>query len=82
MKPKTQDTTAFELFQTHFHQILNTEHPLVQLADKIDWPRFEAAFADSYRQEFGAPGKAMRLMVGLAYLKFAFNESDESVIDR
>lgn len=82
MKPKPQDTIAFELFQAHFNQILNTEHPLVRLADKIDWPRFDAALADSYCEELGAPGKALRLMVGLQYLKFAFNESDESVVDR
>ncbi len=82
MKPKSQDATAFELFQAHFDQILNPEHPLVQLADQIDWLRFDAAFADSYCEELGAPGKAIRLMVGLQYLKFAFDESDESVVDR
>jgi len=82
MKPKSQDATAFELFQAHFDQILNTEHPLMQLAGQIDWARFDVAFADSYNEELGAPGKAIRLMVGLQYLKFAFNESDESVVDR
>ena len=82
MKPKSQDADAFELFQSHFSQILNREHPLVRLADKLDWPRFEAAFADSYCEELGAPGKAIRLMVGLQYLKYAFNESDESLVDR
>ena len=82
MKPKTQDATAFELFQARFSQILNPEHPLVRLADKIDWPRFDVAFADSYCEELGAPGKAIRLMVGLQYLKFTFDESDESVVDR
>ena len=82
MKPKDQDATAFELFQAHFKQILNPEHPLIRLADKIDWPRFDAAFADSYCEELGAPGKAIRLMVGLQYLKYAFDESDESVVER
>ena len=82
MKPKSQDASAFELFQAHFSQILNADHPLVQLADKLDWPRFDADFADSYCEELGAPGKAIRLMVGLQYLKFAFNESDESLVDR
>jgi len=82
MKPKTQDFSAFELFQAHFDQILNCEHPLVRLANQIDWPRFDAALADSYNKELGAPGKATRLMVGLQYLKYVFNESDESVVDR
>ena len=54
----------------------------MRLADKIDWPRFDTAFADSYNDELGAPGKAIRLMVGLQYLKYAFDESDESLLDR
>ena len=82
MQPKPQPADAFQLFRAHFKQILNLEHPLVQLADQIDWPRFDAAFADSYSEELGAPGKAIRLMVGLHYLKYAFNESDESVVAR
>ncbi|NOX58943.1 MAG: hypothetical protein GXP29_08815 [Planctomycetes bacterium] len=57
MKPKSQDSTAFELFQAHFNQILNPDHPLIQLAGQIDWARFDAAFADSYRDDLGAPGK-------------------------
>ena len=82
MKPKTQPTDAFHLFQAHFSQLLNLEHPLILLADRIDWPRFDAAFADSYSEELGAPAKAIRLMVGLQYLKYTFNESDESVVER
>ena len=82
MKPKPQPADAFQLFQAHFKQILNLEHPLVQLADKIDWRRFDVAFADSYSEDLGAPAKAIRLMVGLQYLKYTFNESDESVVER
>lgn len=82
MKPKAQPLSAFQLFQAHFHQILNPEHELIQLANKIDWPRFERAFADSYSPDLGAPAKAIRLMVGLHYLKYTFNESDESVVQR
>ena len=82
MTPKPQPQDAFELFRSHFNQILNPDHPLILLANQIDWPRFDAAFADCYSPDMGAPGKAIRLMVGLHYLKHAFNESDESVIDR
>lgn len=32
--------------------------------------------------DFGAPAKAVRLMVGLHYLKHTFNESDESLLER
>jgi len=82
MPPKPQNCDAFELFQSHFDQLLNPAHELVQLARKIDWGRFEAAFAGGYSPDMGAPAKATRLMVGLQYLKYTFNESDESVVER
>jgi len=82
MKPRPQRRDVFELFQAHFDQMLNPDHPLLQLAEKIDWPRFDVAFAASYSQEMGAPAKAIRLMVGLHYLKYTFNESDESLVAR
>jgi IS5 family transposase len=82
MKPKPQPRDVFELFQAHFDQILNPDHALLQLARKIDWPRFDVAFADSYSEDMGAPAKALRLMVGLHYLKYTFNKSDESLIER
>ena len=82
MPPKPQYRDAFELFQSHFDQLLNSAHELVQLAQKIDWERFEAGFAGGYSPDLGAPAKATRLMVGLQYLKYTFNESDESVVER
>ena len=82
MKPKTTATNQFDLFRAHFRQILNLEHPLCRLAASIDWPGFERQFADSYSEDMGRPGNAIRLMVGLHYLKHAFDESDESVVER
>jgi IS5 family transposase len=82
MPPKPQHRDAFELFQSHFDQLLNPAHELVQLAGKIDWDRFQAVFSASYSPDMGAPAKATRLMVGLQYLKYTFNESDESVVER
>jgi IS5 family transposase len=82
MQPKPLPRDAFELFQSHFDQLLNPAHELVQLARRIDWDRFEASFAVCYTQDMGAPAKATRLMVGLQYLKYTFNESDESVVAR
>ena len=43
---------------------------------------FDSQFIDCYSDDMGRPGNAIRLMVGLHYLKHAFDESDESVIDR
>jgi len=82
MPPKPQKRGAFELFQSHFDPLLNPAHELVQLAQKIDWDRFEAAFAGGYSPDLGAPAKATRRMVGLQDLKYTFNESDESVVGR
>lgn len=82
MKPKPQPRDAFELFQAHFDQMLNPNHELILLANKIDWSGMEAAFVDTYCPDFGAPAKAIRLMVGLHYLKYTFDESDESVVSR
>lgn len=82
MKPKTNSSNQLALFQANFKQILNLEHSLCLLANAIDWPVFDSHFADCYSDDMGRPGNAIRLMVGLHYLKHAFDESDESVIER
>jgi transposase, IS5 family len=83
MRPRSQaDGDQLDLFRAHFDQLLNPDHPLVILAQKIDWTRFEAAFAEFYTTDMGAPAKATRLLVGLHYLKHAFSESDESLVAR
>ncbi len=82
MKPKTRYQDALALFQAHFDQLLDYQNPLVLLADQIDWTHFDAVFADCYCPDMGAPAKAIRLMVGLHYLKHTFDESDESVVQR
>ena len=83
MKPRPRpESSQLELFQAQFDQLLNRNHPLCILARKIDWNRFDLALADCYSPETGAPGKDIRLLVGLHYLKHAFDESDESLLDR
>ncbi|TWT61316.1 transposase [Rubinisphaera italica] len=82
MKPKQRSQVSqLNLFQSHFDQLLNLP-PLCLLARKIDWHRFDLAFADCYSPEMGAPGKDIRLLVGLHSLKHTFNESDESLLER
>ncbi len=74
--------SPLHLFQSRLDQILNMKHPLVRLAQAIDWPVFEEEFGPCYCEGKGRPAKPARLMVGLHYLKHAFNESDESVVER
>jgi transposase, IS5 family len=82
MKPESTPADDLLLFQAHFDQLLNPHHPLIKLAGQIDWEAFDQQFGELYCPDNGAPAKATRLMVGLHYLKHAFDESDESVVAR
>jgi IS5 family transposase len=81
MRPKAA-TPQSELFGAHFRELLNHRHPLYVLAERIDWSQFDAAIDPCYAEELGRPGVNTRLMVGLLYLKHAYDESDESVVAR
>ena len=77
-------TDSFQpnLFGTDLLQQLDPADPLLQLAAVIPWRDFELAFSKHYTQELGAPGKPIRLMVGLLLLKQLEDLSDESVVLR
>ncbi len=82
MKPRKPESSPHEdLFRMKLEQLINQRHELCRLARVIDWQRCEAQFGALYAEE-GRPGIPVRLMVGLHYLKHAFNESDESVVAR
>jgi IS5 family transposase len=82
MKPKKSEPTPQEdIFRMKLEQLLNQRHELYRLAHRIDWSSFEEQFGALYA-EAGRPGVPVRLMVGLHYLKHAFDESDESVVAR
>ena len=77
MKPKKpQQQDQAELFRSRLDQILDHKHPLFLLANQIDWSVFDSKFGRLYADK-GRPALPTRLMVGLHYLKHAFNESDE-----
>lgn len=80
MKPRKPESSPHEdLFRTKLEQLINQRHELCRLAQVIDWPSCEQRFGALYADE-GRPGLPIRLLVGLEYLKHAFNESDESVV--
>lgn len=62
--------------------LLDSGHPLFQLAQRIDWQRFEIRFGAYFSSGTGRPALSTRLMVGLEYLKYTMNESDESVVEK
>ena len=82
MKPKrsAKVTPQGDLFRARLDQILNPRHPLYRLAGQIHWSVFEESLGAFYVEDKGRPGLPVRLMVGLHYLKHAFDESDESVV--
>ncbi|MFC1725512.1 IS5 family transposase [candidate division KSB1 bacterium] len=82
MQAKKQPKSQVDIFKSRLDQILDNGHPLFRLADSIDWGYFEKEFGAFYVENKGRPGKPIRLMVGLHYLKHTYDESDESVVDR
>ena len=84
MKPKKSAASDPQgsLFHVELVKILDMSHPLVLLAGQIDWVAFESALGSHFCENNGAPGKPVRLMVGLHYLKHAFNLSDELTVER
>jgi transposase, IS5 family len=68
------------LFNPLLKDIVNKSHALVLLADSICWSEFDedlsTCFADTGRESL--PG---RLMLGLHYLKYTYDMSDEAVLE-
>ena len=81
MKPKIPDNHP-DLFKSQLSQIINMSHPLIKLSNKINWNRLEGNINELYTDGPGQPPLPTRLLAGLHYLKYAFNESDESVVER
>lgn len=70
------------MFRSELKSILNLRHELCQLSELIDWNKFDNEFGRLFPSHTGKPATASRLVVGLFYLKHAFNLSDEELIDR
>ena len=81
MRPKVIEfQREQELFRTELVNLIEQRHALVKLAESIDWNAAAERFGALYAGGVGRPGVAIRLMVGLHYLKHAFNLSDELVV--
>ncbi len=82
MHAKKRVQSQEELFKSRLDQMLDPKHPLFRLANAIDWEYFEQEFGKFYVEKVGRPGKPIRILVGLHYLKNAYDESDESCVER
>jgi len=59
--------------------MLDSNDPLIALADTIGWELFDESF-EKYYSEDGRPAKPIRLMVGLLILKQLKDLSDEEIV--
>ena len=80
MGPKDKHPSTGDLFQQPLAELINLKHPLVKLAELIDWSVFETRWAEFFPSKTGRPASSPRLIAGLLYLQHTFACSDEDLI--
>jgi IS5 family transposase len=79
---KTEQNPQDDMFRNRLENMIDMRHPLVKLADAIDWEVFDREFGQLYQSKVGRPATRTRLIVGLTYLQFMYDLSDEAVVER
>src|SRR5438132_4314653 len=83
MRPKERrETGQTDLLRSRLDAIIDMGHPLVKLAQTIDWSFLEQRFGAVYEDKPGRPPLPTRLMAGLAILKHTYDLSDEVLCER
>jgi len=80
MGPKKRHPTSSDLFQQELVDQINLSHPLVKLAELIDWKEFEGSWAGFFPSKKGRPATPTRLVAGLLYLQHMYAYSDEALL--
>ena len=80
MGPKANSPQSQDLFRAELMEQINLKHPLVKLAQLIEWEKIDAICAHHFPSQRGRPAIASRLIAGLLYLQHAFDLSDEDVV--
>lgn len=78
-KPAAQEPDG--LFKTPLERFIDMRHPLVRLADRIDWEALDTRVAGCFG-DAGRPAVPTRFMLGMLILKATYNLSDEALFDR
>jgi transposase, IS5 family len=83
MKPKRRRKGPVQssLIKVFLKDIISDDHPLVKLADMVEWEVFEEKLGPTFCEYNGRPGLPIRMMVGLHYLKYTYSLSDEAVVE-
>jgi hypothetical protein len=79
---KPRDERQKDLFRPPLEAIVNLNHPLVRLAEEIDWSFLDGRFGSVCRVGPGQPPLPSRLIAGLFILKHMHNLSDEVLCAR
>ena len=64
MRPDKHGAPNGDLFRSSLEAILDMDHELVQLADLINWDRFDDAFGQYYHESRGRRGLRTRPPLG------------------
>lgn len=81
MGPKTPVAQSSELFHQSLCEMLNAKHPLVKVADVIDWEEIERSLGAHFLTTTGRPALSPRLVAGPLYLQHADDCSEEAIVD-
>jgi IS5 family transposase len=81
MKGKIIKNPQLNVFRVPLVSMINMEHELVLLAQRIDWEKVEKDFS-IYYPELGRPAVPIRKMVGSMLLKQMYNLGDETFVAR
>ena len=82
MRPKQSPKADHDdLFRSRLDQIINMRHPLVLLAERIDWAWIEEHLTDRFADN-GRPAEPVRFMIGMFVLKHTYTLSDEQLWER
>ena len=66
--------------QVKLIELLDHSHNLYRLANIINWTYLEQNIGKTYAEGPGRPETSVRLIVGLHYLKYLENKSDEEIV--
>ena len=80
MGPKAAVPRSQDLFRPMLIELVNLKHPLVKLAEVIEWEHIDMLCVPLFPSQRGRPAIAPRLIAGLLYLQHAFDLSDEEVV--
>ena len=78
---KTEKNPQLNVFRIPLVNVINMNHELVELAQRINWKSVEREFAPYY-SDMGRPAVPVRKMVGCMLLKQMYGLSDELFVDR